>query len=422
MAIDWEQLGKKNKTSYSSIIIQQQQVLENFKNDNAKNKAEELQAYYNNLLYARKGSSNYKAVEQVFNSIIEEADAAFERKTLGLKSPAKLKEDSKTKLDTLAANIQKAIQQLTIFKNQGLAKNYDSDLKILQSLNKQVIATTKGKINCKTDSDFINNYNEYVVKILSYNYRARTGYVFENLITKLHNQADAYSEKMINKIVAQNIGSEQFGTKAFVDIKGLDQEAQNILLNEGYKLDNKGSKVEFFTKTADKTDIKITLNNADSYFLSLKNYLYPDTNISISGNTRLVALLSSMIIYPEFSTAFMETVWFGGNGTQNRIQAKNVINTAKIMLAALMLTGAGFQNTTADIFVINNRSQRRIYCYSMGEIIEALKQNSGNITIEGLPQVKQFLGLKRSEFTKNFVSLKVSGSLQNLITMMSSKT
>jgi hypothetical protein len=42
------------------------------------------------------------------------------------------------------------------------------------------------------------------------------------------------------------------------------------------------------------------------------------------------------------------------------------------MLAALMLTGAGFQNTTADIFVVNSRSQRRIYCYSMGEIIEAL--------------------------------------------------
>jgi hypothetical protein len=71
-------------------------------------------------------------------------------------------------------------------------------------------------------------------------------------------------------------------------------------------------------RTADKTDIKITVNNMDNYFLSLKNYLFPDVNVGISGSTRLVTLLSSTKIYPEFSTIFMETVWFGGNGVQNR--------------------------------------------------------------------------------------------------------
>ena len=45
MSINWNQLGKKKELSYGLIVKQQQSILQDFRNEKARNKANDLEAF-----------------------------------------------------------------------------------------------------------------------------------------------------------------------------------------------------------------------------------------------------------------------------------------------------------------------------------------------------------------------------------------
>ena len=410
MSIIWSDIGK-NKVNYASIIISQKQILQNLKNNQLKEIANKLEMVYNNIVYSSQSLNKESAYSQIINNLSNDLDARFNSFNIGLKKYNKISSEKSHKtLETMKIEIDIALKVLDKWAKKGA--NSSEIQNQLQKLQLQIQQSTNRK-DLLMQPNFIENYNKIVIDFLNQGYRQKVGQNFENIINAINQQSENFAEKTISKI----IGDATSGSQAFISSQGLTQQAISQLQEQNYILDEKGGKLIYKMKTADKADISLSIGDGN-YFLSLKNYINPDKEIGISGSTKLATLLSSNKVLTNFSTAFLETIWYGGID-KNKGYAKNIHEIGKYVVGTLMLTGAGFQNTAANILVVNNRSMRRIYCFSMADIVNKIEKNNELLEIKNFPEIASLQESKGiSTFQVNFLNINVEGKLKNLITIM----
>ena len=411
MSIIWSDIGK-NKVNYASIINSQKQILQNLKNNQLKEIANKLEMVYNNIIYSSQSLNKESAYSQIINNLSNDLDARFNSYNVGLKTYRKISSEKTHKnLETMKKEITTALKVLNMWAKKG-AEATEVRHNLTQ-LYKLVNSFEGNKKDLLKHPNFQDNYNKSVVEFLNQSYRQKVGQNFENIINAINQQSENFAEKTVSKI----IGDATSGSQAFISSQGLTQQAISQLQEQNYILDEKGGKLVYKMRTADKADISLSIGDGN-YFLSLKNYINPDKEIGISGSTKLATLLSSNKVLTNFSTAFLETIWYGGID-KNKGYAKNIHEIGKYVVGTLMLTGAGFQNTAANILVVNNRSMRRIYCFSMADIVNKIEKNNELLEIKNFPEIASLQESKGiSTFQVNFLNINVEGKLKNLITIM----
>lgn len=130
---------------------------------------------------------------------------------------------------------------------------------------------------------------------------------------------------------------------------------------------NDGVKLEYSNPTKDKVDVVLTFDDKD-FNISAKSYssIYKDIHLT-GGVPFSVPILNLSSV--DFVSHYLTELYQNGNLSQ-------IHEAVRLNILLMSLTGIGNSSSEANTFVINDKSNRRIYVRSISDIINYIA-NSG---------------------------------------------
>lgn len=362
-----------------------------------------LEKFLNALLYPSKEKSKMQIDSDAFQSFQSLVSEAFSQKWSGFNIDMKdlhiyqmkqINENttsiSSNTLSSYGQTLQKMIENLG--KNSDISQEVEkikNTVAQIENLVKQ--SNPDAKIDLSNQEDLINNINE-ALALSKFNLKM-LGDAFEIWLSAASQIAD-YNKKAITKELIENtikdINQGVQGGKSAQSIINLSKISADFVDKEVLKKTfsdanwSINDSIDVATKSSQqKTDIVFNWKGSNLY-VSAKNYSLKDENASIhllSGTSLLQILLSCDINYANH---FLNIVGTGDSALQ---QAHNNLKT---IILAKALSGQDLKKTgLADTFVINARSKKHIYVFTMKQLFEAYSQIPEKISIGNSLNIKQ---------------------------------
>ena len=157
-------------------------------------------------------------------------------------------------------------------------------------------------------------------------------------------------------------------TKSFLDISHVSKKDKQKMNIKNTMMINDGTKLEYSNPTLNKVDVNLTLDG-EKYNISAKSYSTIYKDIHILGGSPLSAPVLNLSSV-DFVSHYLTQLYLE-NGDLDRIH-----EAVRLNILFMALTGSGNSPTEADTFVINDKSHRKIYVRSMGQIVNQILNNS----------------------------------------------
>lgn len=174
--------------------------------------------------------------------------------------------------------------------------------------------------------------------------------------------ADATTDDLLKNLQVDS------STKSFLDISHVSKKDKQKMNIKNTMMINDGTKLEYSNPTLNKVDVSLTLNG-EKYNISAKSYSTIYKDIHILGGSPLSAPVLNLSSV-DFVSHYLTQLYLE-NGDLDRIH-----DAVRLNILFMALTGSGNSPTEADTFVINDKSHRKIYVRSMGQIVNQILNNS----------------------------------------------
>lgn len=278
---------------------------------------------------------------------------------------------------------------------EGLAKNADTYIKLitnimskntgLNSSDLQSLSKVKDRLEKLKNGEtikhnkLINDLNtiiaeeKFSLSAVGEGFEIALGVISEVLNGKAIDTIDKLTKEVWT---GQERSSVQIDATKFQ--KGLLDAMQESLKNAGHHtlpLDETNGVITY-NATQDKADINFTWHGSDLH-LSAKNYsLSSNPYIHLLSGTSMFTLLS--LENPKYVNHYLNIM--GTRDTSRMVEARDDFKRL-ILLRALTGQGTGKSNT-ADTFIVNIRSKRKIKLLTMSRIYNAYKKDLKNVEIK----------------------------------------
>jgi hypothetical protein len=214
------------------------------------------------------------------------------------------------------------------------------------------------------------------------------GYVFEKALQALGSTQtieEMTDEMLYDAFIQQTAGTGATSRGGLVDVAGVKVEGitkvgkkgqktttYNITGDNGSTLSIKG----VFDEKQGKMDVHMTLPGGQEFRASAKNW--ESMQKRDFGSTSLAAALLR-------SAGLNEMLAYGvGLGWPNSYSSSETLhNYAKIAAIADIVMGYSQESGYADTIIINDRSRRHVFVYSMSEILKELYQKLSELSLPG---------------------------------------
>lgn len=214
------------------------------------------------------------------------------------------------------------------------------------------------------------------------------GYVFEKALQALGSTQtieEMTDEMLYEEFIKNTAGTGSVSRGGLIDVAGVKVDGITSVGEKGQKTttynitgDN-GSTLSIsgvFDEKQGKMDVNLTLPGGQEFRASAKNW--DSMQRRDFGDTSLAAALLR-------SAGLNEMLAYGvGLGWPNsRANSETLHNYAKIAAIADIVMGYSQESGYADTIIINDRSRRHIFVYSMSEILKELYQKLSELSLPG---------------------------------------
>lgn len=301
----------------------------------------------------------------------------------------------RTRLESYIKILQNLEKRISLDDNARLKKGYsqtsalmllektiDEIQSFLNQNSEQQFSITQ---NTKNVNDLIKNINTAIMveSLPDNSARGDLGelfLVYANAL--LEGQIDENTEKLLDDSFKKAHWVGEKKSKVEIDWTKFDPT-----INKYLKLTPESSINFSSNETKDKLDVIFSWEN-EKLRISMKNYQLKDNSASIHlvQGTSLLYLIQNE--NPDFVNHWLNLLATSEESTRSQNKIKNTFDRImKLTIFAKALTGQNLgRSGWADTFIINWRTKKKIYVFSMKDIIQAVDYNQQIAKISNYPK------------------------------------
>lgn len=341
-----------------------------------------------------------KEVEKIFEQKFAQFGINWSNGSIYMKKLENTQSISVQQLQNYATTLQNIGEQLT--NKQDVSP---SDINQLNLTIKRVEAYIKTcqnngivKINDLSTNDQAKDIIAQInntLQLASLPWAAATGEVFEDFLTMATIYAQKKSDQITDTLIKDILVGSSGRSKVSIQLNNFDSDFVNAnLLQNSSAFKNKKGSINNFTNyefnlgtTQDKLDVNMTWNG-DKLRVSAKNYKLKDNSalIHLVSGTSLLYMIQNENV--DFINHWLNIITVSGKSDKIAKSYLQAAHTAmKTTLFAKALTGQGLgRSGVADTFIVNNRSKKHIYVWSMKEVFDACINNLDSVKFKNYPE------------------------------------
>lgn len=407
-----------------------------------------LESFLNTLIYPEEKKSKNQIDQKVFSQFQKMVQQAFQEKwgffNIDMRHlhVYKTKKIAETQQSISTSSLQSYSNQLTVLVERlGTKKDTEKDVQEIKKIIKKIEIIAKQNnpdaeidLTIKKNKDLIAEIN-YALSLATFNYKM-LGDAFEIWLAGAAELANYESQntskellqdfcKDLNKKVSGGNTAKSVVSVANVSAEFVDKEAiKQPLIDSKWSLSDT---VDVITKSSQqKTDMTFNWKGTPLQ-VSAKNYSLKDDGavIHLLSGTSLYQILLSGSLSASYVNHFLNIVT-----TNDKSSLQYAHNNLKLIILAQALTGQGLKDSgMSDTFIINARSKKHIYVFTMNQIFKAYSKTPEAINIGNTLSITQSLepGGPKDRITKLIASLhaeklNVSIKASNIIPSDKQKT
>lgn len=377
-------------------------VLETYKNSLKIHSSQQkdisgLEEFLNGLIYPQNDMNKTQIDNEVFSKLEMIANEVLQEKWAGFNFNPNTLTVYRTQIAANTtvienAQLQSYANQLEkIINNLGKDDNLIKEIEEVKILINNIRNITEEKINFNDYKNLKTNLNK-AFKLAKFNKRI-LGDAFEIWLSAANVYANEQIEEIGDDLVSDLFKKIDLGvsgggtTKSIIKLSDMSTDYVNTEKIKKTLIDMKWSLNDELDAVVKSSQQKVDLTfnwNGKELAISAKNYgLRNETNaIHLLGGTSLLQILTSCSI--NYANHYLNIAGTGDSALQ---EARNNLKT---VILAKALTGQDLKEAgLADTFVINARSKKHIYVFTMKDIFDAYKQNPEKINVGNDLIVKQ---------------------------------
>lgn len=446
--------GPSNYESYDAIFQQQRKYIKNHIISTQSQQLTDIETFLTNLFY-KKPTNGGRLNEEAYNELVKRVNTMFEQKHPSFKMNIKnaggtsvtYKGQQEIKADRKKISVSKIEEYLRTItglvdgsikinklgqtkENQALIKKTKDDL---QNYLNSVKDTTKKEI--KIDKSNISLFDDIntVLKFQSLPYAMAIGDIFEIWLALASDYAGGRAVDLADEFVEKNLIKGSSRSTPIISLNNFSDEyvsakklMESGVFSKGWQRIDENNSFQMTAPTQDKLDVVFEWNG-DTLNVSAKNYSLNSSSsmIHLVSGTSLLYLISNE--NADFVNHWLNLVAANSDGEGDNLSAARQAAHIEMKLTILMkaLTGQGLgQSGVSDTFILNARSQGKVYVRSMSSIINNIEKLIGSgseirgIHISNYPNTisNTWVGSNKSELSESSALERISNLIAQLHT------
>lgn len=343
--------------------LQREKILNDISKRQYNKKTVQLEKSLNNFFYGKQGT-DYK---KYYAKAAQLAEEAFDEK---------YKKHFSLSMDNLSAKFtagklqfinQKKFNKLNTAQQTDMILQTIADIEntiFSMGINNTKITETLNRIKSVQNQSLWSDAKDIngIIASLLFGNKTVYGDAFEMPLAAFSALIDNGIEATTADLMQRVTGAER--SKSTLNIAGIDKKSRTALKINRTHIINDGLTLEYNNPTQDKVDVVLKFKG-QSYNLSAKSYTSVYNNIHILGGTPLTAPVLNLSLV-DFVSHYLTQLYYD-NGILDDLHSAMRLN-----ILFMALAGAGQSAAQADTFVLNDKTNKKIYVRNIADIITTI--------------------------------------------------